>query len=660
MKKVDYEHFSRFKMPHSVVARGNDLYFCVKSAQLEDNKYKSDLYVLRDGAVRQLTSSGDVSDFRLMPEGIVFPSVREKKDKENAEKGMPMSVWQLLPYDGGEATEWLRLDHMVTDIRFISRERFFFTAVYSHELAKALADCDGDMEKAAARMKEDADYHVIDEIPFWFNGAGFVNKTRNMLYIYENGEARALTDEFTNVNICSLSESKSALFYTAHRYEDMEGKSNCLFELDTDTLDTKNISLSETVSHYGAITLPNGVIAAMINTHEKHGLNENAKIYIRQNGEYRLLLGDGAHGLYGSVGSDIKAGGSHSEAEMILDGGLHFIDTQGGSSQIIRIDPISGEVSNVTREKGNISAATALGDGFAMVAMRDGKGAELYSVDTNGSERQLTELNRALREEYEYSAPQRITFTDEAGDEIEGWVIAPIGAEPGKKYPTILDIHGGPKTAYGDCYFHEMQFWAGRGFAVMFCNPTGSDGKGDEFADIRGKYGQRDYRDIMAFVDEAIARFDFIDESRLGVTGGSYGGFMTNWIIGHTDRFKAAASQRSISNWISFSNISDIGWYFAADQVDGNAWESHDKIWAQSPLKYADKVTTPTLFIHSDEDYRCPLPEGMQMFYALRAHGVPTRMCIFKGENHELSRGGKPKHRVRRLTEITGWMEKYL
>ncbi len=660
MKKVDYEHFSRFAMPYSIKAQGNDLYFCVKNALLEEDKYKSDLYVLRDGAVRQLTSSGDVSDFRLLPEGIAFASLRDKKDKEKSEKGVPLSVWQVLPYDGGEATEFLRLDHRITDIRFLSRDRFFFTADYSHEFARVLGDCEGDMEKAAARMKEDSDYQVIDEIPFWFNGAGFINKTRNRLYIYENGQARALTDEFAVVNICSLSQDGSVLYYSCQRYEDMEYPRNCLFELDTSTLEARDISLFEGADHYGATALPEGRVAAFINTQEKHGLNQNPKVYLREGGEYRLLLGDGLHALHSSVGSDIKAGGSHSEADMLLGGGLHFIDTQGGSSQIIRLDLATGEVSNVTLKSGNISAATVFGDGFAMVAMRGGEGCELYSLDANGNERRLTELNRALCEEYEYSAPQRISFTDEAGDEIEGWVIAPVDAEAGKKYPTILDVHGGPKTAFGDCYFHEMQLWAGRGFAVMLCNPTGSDGGGDEFADIRGQYGQRDYRDIMAFVDEAIARFDFIDADRLGVTGGSYGGFMTNWIIGHTDRFKAAASQRSISNWISFSNMSDIGWYFAADQVGGNAWESHDKIWAQSPLKYADKVKTPTLFIHSDEDYRCPLPEGMQMFYALRLHGVPTRMCIFKGENHELSRSGKPKHRIRRLREITEWMEKYL
>ena len=135
---------------------------------------------------------------------------------------------------------------------------------------------------------------------------------------------------------------------------------------------------------------------------------------------------------------------------------------------------------------------------------------------------------------------------------------------------------------------------------------------------------------------------------------------MTNWVIGHTDRFRCAASQRSISNWVSFRNSADIGWYFAEDQVGGEPWTGLEKIWGQSPLAFADRVTTPTLFIHSEEDYRCPLSEGIQMFYALRQRGVETRMCIFRGENHELSRSGRPRNRVRRLREITEWMERHL
>jgi dipeptidyl aminopeptidase/acylaminoacyl peptidase len=163
----------------------------------------------------------------------------------------------------------------------------------------------------------------------------------------------------------------------------------------------------------------------------------------------------------------------------------------------------------------------------------------------------------------------------------------------------------------------------------------------------------------MDFMDAVLAAYPQIDPKRVCETGGSYGGFMTNWIITHTDRFCCAASQRSISNWLSFYGTSDIGFYFAADQNDAGLYETPEKLWERSPLKYAKNAVTPTLFIHSDEDYRCPLEQGIQMYASLLDRGVEARMCLFHGENHELSRSGKPKHRLRRLQEITDWFERF-
>lgn len=205
-----------------------------------------------------------------------------------------------------------------------------------------------------------------------------------------------------------------------------------------------------------------------------------------------------------------------------------------------------------------------------------------------------------------------------------------------------------------------MQYWANKGYAVIYTNPTGSNGRGNEFARLKGAFGDIDYDDLMRFVDTTIVKTNFIDKRRIGVTGGSYGGVMTNWIIGHTDRFRAAASQRSISSWISFTMLSDIGYSFGYAYTGGNPWNNYENLWKQSPLAYANRVKTPTLFIHSEEDYRCPLPEGIQMYSALRHFNVPARIVIFKGENHELSRSGKPQNRVKRLQEITQWFEQYL
>ena len=164
----------------------------------------------------------------------------------------------------------------------------------------------------------------------------------------------------------------------------------------------------------------------------------------------------------------------------------------------------------------------------------------------------------------------------------------------------------------------------------------------------------------MKFTDAVIKNYPALDEEKLAIMGGSYGGFMTNWAIGHTNRFKAACSQRSISNMTSEFLLTDIGYYFIDDQISATPWNNYEKLWYHSPLKYANKAQTPTLFIHSDEDYRCWIPEGIQMFSALKYHNVPARLVMFKGENHELSRSGKPMHRIRRLKDILDWFDNYL
>ena len=255
---------------------------------------------------------------------------------------------------------------------------------------------------------------------------------------------------------------------------------------------------------------------------------------------------------------------------------------------------------------------------------------------------------------------ETLYFLNTDGVDIDGFVMKPVGYEPGKRYPGILHIHGGPKMVFGPGFHHEMQLWAVSGFFVCYCNPRGSCGKGNAFADLQGKYGEVDFQDLMEFTDEVLRRYPEIDADRMGVAGGSYGGFMTNWVIGHTDRFRCAVSQRSIANYVGDYLLSDIGYYYVPDQQLGTIWEHPERLWKASPLTYADRVKTPTLFIHADKDYRCTLANGLEMFAALKLHGVESKLCMFYGENHGLSREGKPSNRISRLSEILHWMEEHL
>ena len=288
--------------------------------------------------------------------------------------------------------------------------------------------------------------------------------------------------------------------------------------------------------------------------------------------------------------------------------------------------------------------------------------SEIYLVHNPEKLQRLTYFNS---QNLSTVKPLPLTITSRFDREaVNGYVLLPpdFRQEARASYPLILDIHGGPKTVYGSTYYHEMQVWANLGFVVCCTNPHGSDGRGNKFADIRRAYGQQDYDDLMDFLDAVLKTYPQIDSKRLGVTGGSYGGFMTNWIITHTKRFQAACTQRSISNWLSFCGTSDIGYLFATDQnkVKDFSLEDQKTLWEHSPLHYINNAVTPTLIIHSDADYRCPYEQGMQLHTALTALGVPNKLCVFHEENHELSRSGRIKAREQRLNLITHWFLQYL
>ncbi|KAA0565214.1 S9 family peptidase [Bacillus sp. CH30_1T] len=286
---------------------------------------------------------------------------------------------------------------------------------------------------------------------------------------------------------------------------------------------------------------------------------------------------------------------------------------------------------------------------------------ELYILHVpSGELTEITSLNGDLLGKRELSSPQSFMYMGAKDWPIQGWIMKPVGYEEGKKYPLIVEIHGGPHTMYGNTFFHEFQVLASKGYAVLYVNPRGSHGYGQEFVDaVRGDYGGGDYEDIMAAVEYALEEFPFIDETRLGVTGGSYGGFMTNWIIGHSDKFKAAATQRSISNWISFYGVSDIGYYFSEWQIQSDLGDI-ETLWKHSPLAYVKNMDTPLLILHSEKDYRCPIEQAEQLFIALKREKKEVRFVRFPESNHNLSRTGKPSLREARLQEIVDWFGEHL
>ena len=278
----------------------------------------------------------------------------------------------------------------------------------------------------------------------------------------------------------------------------------------------------------------------------------------------------------------------------------------------------------------------------------------------SGDERQLTRANADLLDEIDLGEVEEFWFKGAAGNDLQGWIITPPGFDPGKKYPSVLEIHGGPRVQYGNFFMHEFYYLAAQGCVVYFCNPRGGQGYGEEHSKaIWNDWGGADYDDIMAWVD-CVSQRPYIDSERMGVTGGSYGGYMTNWIIGHTQRFTAAVTQRSVSNLISMYGSSDFNWAFQEEFGNVPPWEDLENYWRQSPIKYIGNAKTPTLVIHSENDMRCPIEQGEQVFVALKRLGVDTKMVRFPDEPHGLSRGGRTDRRIARLEHISGWFDRYL
>ena len=618
---------------------GTSACFTVSRAEKEKNCYESRLYLLKEGAVRPLTGGGKESSFCYLDENTVLFAADREGEKEpslssryykialdggEAELAytFPIPVSQVFPLPGG--------DLLVTGSTFPGFENLY---TGDKKLAKAYL----------AERKENEDYEVVTQLPWWWNGGTYTRGAYESLFYYDakKKSLTRLTAAGLSVSDVQLTEDRKTVYYSlldvsVPRPAHFGGAD--LYRMELASRREEAVAKSRPDFNIAAYALGRSFLL-LLAADGKYGMNTDVDFYTL---DYETLAVSPC-AVYGesigsSVGSDIRHGGGRT---MKMDGDvLYFISTRFDSAGLYKLE--NGVVSPITERGGSVDCFDRCGGKMLLCALWDMRAQELY--DETGA--RITHLNdAALRGKY-VARPETLTFTAE-DHEVHGFVLKPMNFEPGKKYPVILDVHGGPKTVYGPVFYHEMQYWAGKGYFVIFCNPTGSDGRG-AFMDIRGKYGTVDFDDLMVFCDAALAAYPEMDRDNFFETGGSYGGFMTNWIIGHTDRFRACASQRSISNWTSFYGVSDIGPDFSEDQCGASLWPDAEKFWQHSPMKYADKVKTPTLFIHSLEDYRCPVDQGYQMYSALAAHGVESRLVLFRGENHELSRSGKPKHRLRR------------
>ena len=659
MKAIQLEDILRYRFLSAVrwAPDGSKAAFVVSQADEENNAYESRLWLYEEGELRQLTDLGKENRFVwLDSERLLFPAVRSAKEKQRAEAHEEFSSWYVLDLRGGEALPFFTLPVSAGRLEVLDETHFAVIAPVDKRRPLLYAADEAEREAVRKEQEREKDYEVFDEIPFWFNGQGVVNGQRDTLFLYTRGGA---LEPLTQVpeECLGMVALGDELFYAVTR---REARMPLLgFELravNWKSGERRTVTACPELN-YAGLEAVGDALWLLGSTCARFGLNENAWVWrVDPASGERTLLRAEEYSLYNSVGSDCRLGGGREAAAQ--GDALFHLTTREGDCLLFRLGS-DGEDRPVFEKAGSIDCFDLHGDEALLIALYDMRPQELYHLDLKSGElRRLSDFNGDALAACYVAEPQPLSVESQ-GVSISGWVLPPKDFDPAKRYPAVFDIHGGPKTVYGPVFYHEMQLWASMGYFVFFCNPTGSDGRDNAFADIRGKYGTIDYVNLMAFADAVLEAWPQIDPARVCETGGSYGGFMTNWIIAHTDRFCCAASQRSISNWLSFHGTSDIGYFFAPDQNAGDLYTDPETLWDRSPLKYASAVKTPTLFIHSDEDYRCPLEQGLQMYTALVDRGVEARLCLFHGENHELSRSGKPKHRLRRLKEITDWFEKH-
>ena len=654
MKKIsindlyDYRFISNLNYSDN----GKNLVFVLSQMDEKTNGYKSYLYLYRDNKISKLTSFGKESRylFNNNDELYIFTSRDEEDNKRNQSLEQFTPVYKM-SLNGGEAEKVFEIPLRVSGCKKIDNQRYLISASFDKNHPDYYKYSDDKKQAVNKNYLDNTDYEEFDEVPFYFNGMGYLKSQRNGLFIF-NMKDKSLQKITPGIfSVSSYDILNNRIYYSGSSFDHIRPTKDEIYYYDLKSKKTVKV-LRNKYSVHGLVSYDNRIITLMA-SNEDYGMNENPKVYsISADNKVKLFNGDDRS--YGNAsGSDCRYGRSRSFK--VYKDRLYFLETL-KDSVVLRNFDTKGSVHNVYMESGSVDDFDVYEDNIVMNIIKADSPQELYSLKDNKLDK-ISKFNYpAIKNKY-VALPERNNVKSGKYN-ISGWVLYPKDYNPKKKYPAILDIHGGPKTIYGEIFYHEMQVWASNGYFVMYCNPYGSDGKGNEFMDMRGKYGTTDYKNIMDFVDNVLKTHKSIDTRRVCVTGGSYGGFMTNWIVGHTDRFKAAATQRSICNWISFIGTSDIGLYFTKDQCDSDL-HNLEKLWDHSPLKYVDNVKTPLLFIHSDEDYRCPLEQGTQYFSAIRDNGIDTKMVVFHGENHELSRSGKPKHRIKRLTEITNWFDKY-
>ncbi len=614
-------------------------------ADLESNSYRYSIWVADEEGFRPLTGGPGDRCPCWSPDGRLVAFVRRE------EKGSGIYV---VPREGGEPwrlhySKWgvgrIQWSPTGDSIAFTVREPI-----------------DGDKWKPY----NDRDRMVVDRIPVWFNGEGWVFDRFNHLYVisYPGGSEQLVVGG--RVEVVDFDWSPDGRQLAVAVAEDMlRPYSHRVYVIDVESGEKRLLAEGFTVAALRWEPTTGSRIALRAHRRER-GFTTHFKVYVMDasTGEYECLTCELDRNTANAVNSDVRGPSCLKLLEWTRAGEILFPVSDGGKVHVYRVKG-EGEPQPLLEADAEVIdefSASRSGEDIAFTSMTPTRPLEVFIYRRERGERVRLTSHNAWVEGRLLAEPRHFTVESPHGGLIDFWILPPAREpECDRCVPWILYIHGGPKTSYGYSFIHEFHVYSGMGFAVVYSNPRGSDGYSEEFADLRGRYGEVDFDELMRIVEELESVYPQADPERGGVTGGSYGGYMTNVIVTKTKLFKAAATQRSCSNWISFYGESDIGWYFAPDLLaTGAPWENPDSYIKASPLFKADKIETPLLIIHALEDYRCPASEALQLYTALKVLGKEVKLVLFPGENHDLSRSGRPRQRLARLKTLTEWFAEKL
>ncbi|PYP52532.1 MAG: S9 family peptidase [Gemmatimonadetes bacterium] len=535
-----------------------------------------------------------------------------------------------------------------------------------------------DLAKSDKKDEPKSDVRVITEAEFRADDEGYVDPgERGHIWTVpavmpgdQPAKARQVTSGAFDENAPQWSRDGARIYFASDRVPESYyyPPDNNVYAVPAGggTLDTV-VDIDGPV--FGPALAPDGKAVAFrgwVNPRATRSYNQS-DLFVWRDRQVKNLTADYDFDMGGAVLGDQappRGGEGSSPNVWTADGRAVIVaTTEHGRSNLVRFDAQTGAREPLTTGDHAVLAYTATPDArtFALTIGDPVHLPDVYVLDASTKRlRQLTHVNDSLFAKLQVVTPEDFWYPSFDGRKIETWILKPVGFTPGKKYPLILDIHGGPHTAYGYIFFHEMQWMAAKGYVVLYPNPRGSTTYGQEFGNIiQYKYPGDDYRDLMIAVDSLIRR-GYVDSTKLGVTGGSGGGLLTDWAVGHTHRFAAAVSQRDVADWLGFWYTADFT-LFRPSWFRSTPFRDPQEFLARSPVRYADSVTTPIMFILGEEDLRAPPNQGGEaMFRALKYLRKTTVMVRFPGESHELSRSGKPLHRVERLQHILNWFDKYL